>query len=147
MTDFVLTRVQRDPDVTIGELKIGVKHVCWVLEDPVREVEGKEVEKWKVKGDTAIPYGRYRIEMTFSPRFQMSTPELRDVPGFSGIRIHTGNDARDTEGCLLPGLERRFKSVGSSRLALIEWRKWLDAIWRNGDEAWIEIVKGEEDVV
>lgn len=139
MTTLSLTRVQKDSDVTIGELKIGLLHICWVLEDPVRELPGVSVEDWKIKGETAIPVGKYKIERTFSNRFQHTTPQLMDVPGFQGIRIHPGNTTEDTEGCLLPGLERRSNSVGSSQLAYREILKWLDTIERNGDEAWIEI--------
>lgn len=138
MTTFSLNRVQKDPDVTIGELKIGPLHVCWILEDPVRETP-EPVEVWKIKGETAIPAGKYKIERTFSNRFQHTTPQLMDVPGFQGIRIHPGNTTADTEGCLLPGLERRSKSVGASQLAYREILKWLDTIEQNGDEAWIEI--------
>lgn len=139
MTEFVLTRVQVDDDVTIGDLTIGGHHICWVCEDAVREVPGQPVETWKIKGKTAIPYGRYQIKRTFSNRFQRTTPQLINVPGFAGIRIHAGNDAGDTEGCPLPGLERRAKGVGQSLLAMIEVEKWLSAIDRNGAEAWIEI--------
>jgi len=139
MTDFILTRLQVDPTVTIGELKIGPKHVCWVLEDPVREIPGQPVEEWKIKGQTAIPLGRYRVQRTFSNRFGHTTPQLLDVPGFAGIRIHPGNTTADTEGCLLPGLERLQTSVGSSQLAYREVLKWIDVIEQNGDEVWIEI--------
>lgn len=140
MTTFSLNRVQKDPDVTIGELKIGQLHVCWILEDPVREIPGEPVETWKIKGQTAIPLGTYKIERTYSPRFGHTMPQLMDVPGFEGIRIHPGNTTGDTEGCLLPGLERRKDSVGSSQLAYREILKWLDTIEQNGSEAWIEIV-------
>ena len=139
MTDFVLTRVQIDPDVTIGDFSIGGHHICWVLEDPVREVLGSPVSEWKIKGQTAIPVGRYKLERTFSNRFGHTTPQLLDVPGFAGIRIHPGNTTADTEGCLLPGLVRLSSSVGSSQLAYREVLKWLDTIDQNGDEAWIEI--------
>tara|TARA_R110000868_G_C10848773_1_gene760647 strand:+ start:409 stop:849 length:441 start_codon:yes stop_codon:yes gene_type:complete len=139
MTDFTLTRVQLDDDVTIGDLTIGGHHIAWVCEDTVREIPGVPVEEWKIKGSTAIPYGRYQIKRTFSNRFQRTMPQLLEVPGFEGIRIHSGNTSVDTEGCLLPGLERRPKGVGSSALAVLEVEKWLDAIDRNGDEAWIVI--------
>jgi hypothetical protein len=139
MTDFILTRLQVDPTVTIGELTIGPKHICWVLEDPVREIPGVPVEEWKIKGQTAIPYGRYRIQRTFSNRFGHTTPQLLDVPGYEGIRIHPGNTASDTEGCLLPGLERMASSVGSSQLAYREILKWMDTIEQQGLECWIEI--------
>ena len=140
MTGFVLTRVQCDPDVTIGDLRIGGHHVCWVLEDPVREVAGEPVETWKIPGQTAIPYGRYEIKRTWSNRFGHTMPQLMDVPGFSGIRIHPGNTTSDTEGCLLPGLVRQAKTVGSSQLAYIEIIKWIDAIERNDDPVLIDIV-------
>lgn len=136
---FELQRVQIDFDVTIGDLKIHGRHVCWVLEDPVREVVGEPVEAWKIKGQTAIPVGRYKIESTFSNRFQMTTPQLMDVPGFEGIRIHPGNTVADTEGCLLPGRQRLTRMVGESQLAYREILKWLDAIDRNGDDAYILI--------
>lgn len=131
MTDFVLRRVQLDDDVTIGELTIGGKHICWTCEDAEREV--------KIPGKTAIPRGRYKVVRTWSPRFQVTMPLLLDVPNFEGVRIHPGNDADDTEGCILPGLERRPKGVGSSQAAYRELLKWLDTIEHQGLEAWIEI--------
>lgn len=139
MSDFILKRVQLDGDVTIGDLSIGGHHICWVCEDPVREIPGKPVESWKIKGETAIPVGRYKIERTFSSRFQTTMPLLLDVPGFSGIRIHPGNVPKDTEGCLLPGLVRREKGVGESQLAYREILKWLDSIEHQGLEAWITV--------
>ena len=139
MVDFVLKRIQCDPNVTIGELFIGEHRICFVLEDPVREIEGQPVEDWKIKGQTAIPRGRYRVQRTFSNRFGHTTPQLLDVPGFEGIRIHPGNTTGDTEGCLLPGLERRAESVGSSQLAYREILKWMDTIEQQGLECWINI--------
>jgi hypothetical protein len=112
-----LERVQLDPDVTIGELWINGVFAAWVCEDAVREVAGEPVASWKVPGKTAIPRGTYQVDITFSSRFQRDLPVLVDVPGFSGIRMHPGNDADDTEGCLLPGDTRLAKSVGQSRVA------------------------------
>ena len=132
MTEFILTRVQLDPDVTIGELTIAGHHVAFTCEDQERDGP-------KVPGKTAIPRGRYRIERTFSPRFGHDMLQLMDVPGFQGIRIHAGNDADDTEGCILPGLERRPDGVGESKLAVIEVNKWFDAIIAKGQEAWITV--------
>lgn len=137
--EFILQRVQCDSDVTIGDLSIGGHHVCWVCEDPVREVPGEPAWRWKVPGKTAIPVGRYKIERTWSPRFQRTLPLLVDVPGFEGIRIHAGNTADDTEGCLLPGLVRRPKGVGDSQLAFREVLKWLDSIEFQGLDAYITI--------
>lgn len=134
MSTFILERMQCDDDVTIGELSIGGHHLCWTCEDAERDE--------KIKGKTAIPRGKYKIERTWSPRFGMTMPQLMNVPGFDGIRIHTGNTAEDTEGCILPGMERRAKGVGASQLAYRELLRWLDSIEQQGLEAWIEI-RGE----
>jgi Steigviridae/Suoliviridae L,D-carboxypeptidase/transpeptidase len=114
---LVLDRLQRDSDVTIGSLSIDGDFECWICEDPVREVIGQSVASWKVKGQTAIPAGTYSVDITMSARFKRELPLLIAVPGFDGIRIHPGNTAGDTEGCLLPGAMRMAKSVGQSRLA------------------------------
>ena len=89
---------------TIGELFVDGKFECYILEDVVREIEGAPVAGWKTHGATAIPVGTYQITLTQSPRFKRVLPLLNRVPGFSGVRIHPGNDADDTEGCLLPGM-------------------------------------------
>lgn len=112
-----LERVQRDRDVTLGALACDGEFVCWCCEDPVREVPGQPVEKWKVPGNTAIPRGNYRVDVTLSQRFRRMLPLLVAVPGFQGVRIHPGNTVADTEGCLLPGRIRLGKSVGQSQLA------------------------------
>ena len=104
---------------TLGSIYIDNKWVCYTLEDKVREVEGKPVEEWKEYGNTAIPKGTYDVEITFSYRFQKELPELLDVPGFTGVRIHTGNDSDDTQGCILVGSYWDDKSdwIGGSAIA------------------------------
>lgn len=123
--EFLLTRRQLDADVTIGEISLAGKHICLTCEDPMREIPGQAVETWKIPRETAIPTGRYEVRLTLSNRFKKILPELLRVPGFSGIRIHSGNLPGDTEGCLLPGLERRAKGVGSSVLAMREIERWI----------------------
>lgn len=114
---MILERLQLDPDVTIGALSIDGDFECWIVEDRVREVAGQPVSTWKVPGQTAIPRGTYKVTITPSNRFKRDLPLLLNVPGFDGIRIHPGNTAADTEGCLLPGQDRLAKSVGRSRAA------------------------------
>lgn len=98
-----LERYGPHPDSTLGTLSVDGELLCWTLEDEIREIEGEPVEKWKVKGETAIPRGNYTVVINFSNRFQREMPQLLDVPGFSGIRIHPGNTDKDTDGCILVG--------------------------------------------
>jgi hypothetical protein len=88
---------------TIGRLYIENTVECYCLEDTVREVQGIPVEQWKIPGQTAIPSGRYRVTLVWSPKHECMVPLVNDVPGFSAIEIHWGNTDRDTAGCLLLG--------------------------------------------
>lgn len=102
---------------TIGDMLIDGKFKCYTLEDMVREVKGVPVEKWKVKGVTAIPEGKYKVVVDFSNRFQKLMPHILDVPGFSGVRIHCGNKSTDVEGCVALGMDKLDNAVGRSRVA------------------------------
>lgn len=95
---------------TIGRLSIDGEDFCWTLEDAVRTGP-------KVYGKTAIPAGTYAVKLTMSPRFARILPLLIDVPGFDGVRIHPGNTAADTEGCLLVGTGRTNDAITGSRAA------------------------------
>lgn len=130
---IVQDRVEFGAHHTMSSLTIDDEWAAWVLEDVVREVKGQPVSQWKIKGLTAIPRGLYEVKITPSARFKRDLPELLNVPGFVGIRVHPGNTAADTEGCLLPGLDRFAQSVGRSKLA-------FDSIFFKIKEA---IAKGE----
>lgn len=103
---------------TIGKLTLEGTHLCDILEDTDRQLEINP--KSKVYGETAIPRGTYEIVLTYSPRFKKILPLLLKVPGYEGVRIHTGNKPEDTDGCLIVG-ERYSKIpnyVINSRTAL-----------------------------
>ncbi len=114
-----LKRLSFGEDHTIGRLTLDGRFLCYTLEDKVREVIGEPVSSWKVQNQTAIPKGVYPVIITMSARFKTRLPLLMDVPGFSGIRIHTGNSSKDTEGCILVGSTWDGKSgwIGSSKVA------------------------------
>lgn len=110
--ELFLRRSDLTERATVGTLYLDETLECFTLEDAVR-TDGQ-----KVPGKTAIPAGRYELDIAYSVRFATMLPILKNVPGFSGIRIHAGNTAQDTEGCILVGLTRGIDSVWNSRLAL-----------------------------
>jgi hypothetical protein len=118
--ELLLKRVQFGETFTLGKLYHDGQFICYTLEDKVREVIGEPVSAWKVAGQTAIPAGVYPVIITMSARFKIRLPLLMDVPGFSGVRIHTGNSSADTEGCILVGSGWDGKSnwISGSKLAL-----------------------------
>lgn len=139
--------LQRSPSAnghTIGRLLLEDAHECWTCEDVIREVPGVPVEQWKVHGKTAIPAGRYRITVTFSNRFKTELPLLEAVPGFGGIRIHPGNTADDTEGCILPGSLVVSTGVANSRRAFDALFGKIRAALNDGGEVWITILNPAE---
>lgn len=104
---------------TISRLYINNKYFCDILEDVDRMLDSsmslEEIAKIKIKGKTAIPVGTYTIVITYSPRFKQYMPLLMNVPGYAGIRIHPGNTHVDTDGCLLPGVQKETTTVVNSR--------------------------------
>jgi hypothetical protein len=71
---------------TIGDLFVDGNFECYTLGDIVHDGP-------KVPGRTAIPEGQYEIIINDSARFKRRMPLLLRVPGFEGVRIHSGNTA------------------------------------------------------
>ena len=119
--EMQLSRTIRTGISTIGELHVNGKPECFTLEDLDRGLSSdmplKSIQLKKVKAKTAIPTGRYQVVVDFSTRFKKQLPLLLNVPGFGGIRIHSGNTSADTEGCILVGTEKSKDFVGNSRNA------------------------------
>lgn len=115
-----IDRAWKKPGYTISRVYVdGVLFGCNCLEDTDRgltqDMSVKEICSRKQYGQTAIPSGTYTIVTTYSPRFKRNLPLLENVPGFAGIRIHPGNTAKDTEGCLLFGKNDKPGFVGNSK--------------------------------
>ncbi len=98
-------RVFKGANYTIGKLYIDGVYFCDTLEDTVRPAGVK------IAGKTAIPAGTYRVKKTMSPRFKKVLPEILNVPNYTGVRIHAGNTAADTEGCVLLGFNHTKGAV------------------------------------
>jgi hypothetical protein len=104
-----IKRLHKTKNSTIGEMTIDGKFECYTLEDVERDV--------KIKCETAIPKGTYKVIINKSNRFKKLLPLVLNVPNFEGIRIHPGNTNHDTEGCVLVGRTRSKDFIGQSRKA------------------------------
>ena len=113
---------------TIGDLNIN-GFFCYTLEDFDRDLnkDGDLNDKGetKVHGKTAIPKGKYDVIINMSNRFKVMMPLLLNVPGFEGVRIHNGNKAEHTEGCILVGSSKANNFVGNSKPTFAKLMKIL----------------------
>ena len=145
--EILITRRLEGLNTTLSTLNYDGVISNYVLEDKDRRLSSDmtldEIQAIKVKGKTAIPSGRYKVQITYSNRFKRRMPMLMDVPGFAGIRIHSGNTHQDTDGCLLPGLKYGSENgefmVGSSRLATTRLESHIAAALEAGKEVWCTI--------
>ena len=118
--DILLKRIAKRDSYTIGKLYINNNYFCDTIEDKDRaltqQMDSAAIQKIKVYAQTAIPAGKYQVVMTYSSRFKKVMPLLLNVPGFSGIRIHSGNTANETEGCIITGQNKVVGKVINSRV-------------------------------
>ena len=117
--NIILNRIAKKAKYTIGKLYINDKYFCDTLEDTDRgltqSMTEQQIVSKKVYGETAIPTGTYRIIISYSNKFKKQMPLLLNVPGFAGIRIHSGNTEKDSLGCILVGKNKAVGKVLESR--------------------------------
>lgn len=120
----------------------GLQPFCDTLEPPRRNLlnGGKWDKRLKVKGMTAIPEGRYLMRFTYSPKFGKRLFLLMDVPLFDGIRIHSGNSVKDTQGCILVGNNTKVGRLENSRAVLFKLEMMLKGFQGPDDLVFITIV-------
>ena len=131
---ITIDRAWKKDGYTISRLYVnGELFGCNTLEDTDRglrqDMHLEEIKNKKVYGQTAIPSGSYECVYTYSNRFKKMLPLLLNVKGFEGIRIHSGNSAKDTEGCILVGLNLKNGMVLNSR-------EWTNRLVSKMKEAW-----------
>ena len=108
-----------------------------------------DINSKKVYGETAIPTGTYKVILSVSNKFKTRAwakkygglvPELVNVPGFSGVRIHPGNTAADSLGCILPGENKIKGGVTNSTKRYYELMdKYIVPAWSRKEEITITI--------
>lgn len=120
--EIKLKRIAKKSSYTIGKLYIDNVYFCDTLEDCdrglIQSMPLKDLQRIKVKDRTAIPTGTYKVLWTYSPRFKKMMPLIDNVPGFSGIRIHSGNTDSDTSGCILCGENKEVGKVINSKTTI-----------------------------
>jgi hypothetical protein len=126
--ELELRRIARKADYTIGRLSIDGQYFCDTIEDTDRglcqDLPLSVNQAKKRKGVTAIPVGRYRVTLGVkSPRFSKKKqyaacngylPRILNVPAFDGVLMHIGNTAKDSEGCILVGENKKVGMVVNS---------------------------------
>ena len=93
---LTLIRDIRTETAILGRLYHNGGFVCWTLENAAK----------------AIPCGLYTVQNSRSPKFGRELPLVYNattVKASRGIRIHLGNRADDSEGCILVGMGRDVK--------------------------------------
>ena len=150
--ELILKRIAKRKTYTIGRLYIREqvmdeylpgyedRYFCDTLEPTWRDYEHGA---YKVKGRSAIPEGRYAVVISWSPKFKQWLPILLGGPDFNrkwqGIRIHAGNTAKDTEGCILVGQNREVGKVLDSRKWLYELKQKIVEAKDRGESVWITV--------
>jgi hypothetical protein len=142
MESSILMKIKVDRTVftemsTISPVSVDGKFFCYSLEDKDRRLE---LGNKKVYGKTAIPRGSYHVTITWSNHFQKYLPLILGVPGFDGVRIHAGNKAEDTEGCLLVGESYSTDMIYDSRSAFNRLFDLIEESLNKGEPVELEIV-------
>ena len=146
--ELILERIAKRKTYTIGHLYIQRRvddeylagtenqYFCDTLEPTWRDYQNGA---YKVKGRSAIPEGRYAVVISWSPKLKQWLPILLGVPKFSGIRIHAGNTAADTEGCILVGQNLKKGMVLNSTIWLKRLKDRIVEAKAKGEAVWITV--------
>lgn len=117
--NVVIERKWKKDTYTIGRVYVNGEFYANSMEDRDRgltkDMPLKEIQRIKVYGETAIPTGEYIVKMTYSPKYRRVMPQIMDVPGWSGVRLHSMNTAKDSEGCIGFGKNDKPGWISNSR--------------------------------
>lgn len=133
---ITVVREQMSDEFTLGKMSVDGMFFGYTCEDKDRKLEdGGE----KIQNETAIPRGTYRVINSFSNHFQRELPELLDVPGYSGVRIHGGNGPADTEGCILLGRVRTADGCANCAERVTTLTAMIQNAEDAGEEIWLTV--------
>lgn len=142
--EITLKRRYLGPEYTVGSWYFDDVYLCDIMEDKVRDINRDgdldDPGEGKVFAETAIPYGRYKIELSMSPKFKRVLPMILNVKHFTGIRVHRGRTAKHSHGCLLPGENKAKGQVLNSEKYEIEIIKQMMDATNRGEKMFINII-------
>lgn len=141
--NLTLKRLNLTPNYTEGELYVNGVYFCKTLEDTNRDLNKNgqfDNNEKKVYGETCIPYGKYKVILSYSPKFKRELPEILEVPDFQGIRIHRGNKISDTLGCVLCGEKVKNGYLSNSTPYEIKLVELFKQAKLRKEESFIEII-------
>lgn len=141
--NLTLKRLNLTPNYTEGELYVNGVYFCKTLEDTNRDLNRNgqfDNNEKKVYGETCIPYGKYKVILSYSPKFKRELPEILEVPDFQGIRIHRGNKISDTLGCVLCGEKVKNGYLSNSTPYEIKLVELFKQAKSRNEESFIEII-------
>ena len=98
----------------LGQMYLETELVCQTVEDEDRHMEDGN---GKLYGKTAMPTGRYELELYNSPKHGW-VPLFKNVPGFTFTEIHKANHAEELLGCVAVGTRRTDMGVENCAPAL-----------------------------
>ena len=75
----------------------------------------------------------------FSPKYNKEMPHVLNVPGFEGVRLHSGNMANDSLGCILVGSTKSKDFIGNSKATFNELMALMDEAYAKGEPITLEI--------
>lgn len=141
--NILVNRIAKRDTYTIGKVYINDQYFCDSIEDKDRgltdSMSETEITSKKVYGETAIPTGTYTVTLTYSNKFKKVLPSINNVKGFSGIRIHSGNTAKDSLGCILVGQNKEVGKVLNSRVTFDKLFAKLQEASSKGEKVTITI--------
>jgi len=140
---ITVRRLHFDTSYTTGMMSIDGEKFCDTLEDANRDGNRNgrfDSGERKIPGETCIPFGKYPVSVTMSPKFKRELPLIHNVPEFEGIRIHRGNKPQDTAGCILVGESRKGGTLINSTKYEVELVSRCKKAIDRGEKITIDII-------